>query len=186
MPQSIYNQKRDPSAKGINHCEMVCCVFCLPPTHDWELRKTSIKLKAHVLETIKVVEWKRPVKELTCPLFRVSWGLKGWITALIKTGKPSISMDWLFMCLFEMDKHKNKCVSFFSIVKVGKGKNHTETNLLYMFCSSPQRDLSWWGSLHGGALAVEGVIDALDGGGAWVELSSEVQTKAVSSSDIPL
>ena len=33
---------------------------------------------------------------------------------------------------------------------------------------------------------MEGVMDALDGGGAWVELSSEVQTKAVPSSDIPL
>ena len=76
MPQSIYNQKRDPTPKGINHCEMVCCVFCLPPTDHWELRKTSIKLKAHVLETIKVVERKRPVKELTCPLFWVSWGFK--------------------------------------------------------------------------------------------------------------
>ena len=172
MPQSIYNQKRDPTPKGINHCEMVCCVFCLPPTDHWELRKTSIKLKAHVLETIKVVERKRPVKELTCPLFWVSWGFKGWITALIKTGKPSISMDWLFMEIFEMGKHrKQMCEQFFLIMKVGNGKNHTKTNLLYIFCFPPKRDLSWWGSLHGGALAVEGVMDALDGGGAWAELS---------------
>jgi len=165
MPQSIYNQQRDPIPKGINHCEMVCCVFCLSPTDYWELRKTSIKLKAHI--------WRKwPVKELTCPLFWVSWGFKGWITALIKTGKPSISMDWLFMELFEMGKHRKQMFElFFLIMKVGKGKNDTKTNLLYIFCFSTKRDLSWWGSLHGGALAVEGVVDALDGGGAWAELS---------------
>ncbi len=80
---------------------MVCFVFCLPLQTTGELRKTSNKLKAHVLETMKVVERKRRVKELTCPLFWVSWGFKGWITALIKTGKPSISMDWLFMEIFD-------------------------------------------------------------------------------------
>ncbi len=45
--------------QGHKSFEMVCCVFC-PPYRP--LRKTSIKLKAHVLETIKMV--KRAVKNL--------------------------------------------------------------------------------------------------------------------------
>ncbi len=43
-------------------------------------------------------------------------------------------MDWLFMELFEMDKHRIKmCELFFLIMKVGKVKSHTKTNLLYIF-----------------------------------------------------
>ncbi len=187
MPQSIYNQKRDPTPKSINHCEMLCCVFCLPPTDHWELRKTSVKLKAHVLETIKVVERKRPVKELTCPLFWVSWGFKMLNQCLDKNWK-TFHFNGLALHgdIWNGQAQKTDVWAVFLIMKVGNGKNHTKTNLLYIFCFPPKRDLSWWGSLHGGVLAVEGVMDALDGGGAWVELSSEVQTKAVPSSDIPL
>ncbi len=163
---------------------MVGCVFCLPPTDHQELRKTSIKLKAHVLETIKVVERKWPVKELTCPLFWVSWGFQGWITALIKTGKPSISMDWLFMELFEMGKYRKHMCELFFNYESGERKKHTKTNPLYTFCFPPKRDLSWWGFLHGG-MSVEGVMDVLDGGGAWVEQSLEAQTKAAPSLHIP-
>jgi len=50
-------------------------------------------LKAHVLETIKVVERKRPAKELTCPLFWVSWDLKCWIIALIKL--ENLPFQWI-------------------------------------------------------------------------------------------
>ena len=71
-------------------------------------------------------------------------------------------------------------------MKVGTGKNHTKTNLLYIVCFLPKGT-----SLDEGPFMVEhwlwkGVMDVLDGGGAWVELSLEAQTKAAPSSDIPL
>ncbi len=96
-------------------------------------------------------------------------------------------MDWLFMELFEMDEHRKKmCELFFLIMKVGKGKNHTKTNLLYIVCFLPKGTSLDEGPFTVECWLVEGVMDALDGGGAWVKLSLEAQTKAAPSSDITL
>ena len=39
MKVSIEKQRRDPTPKHRNHCEIVCCVMCLPHRDHWERRK---------------------------------------------------------------------------------------------------------------------------------------------------
>jgi len=177
MPQSIYNQIRHPTPKGINHCEMVYFVFCIPPTDHWELRKTRLNWK--------YMFWKltKQLKDSQRTYLPIILSFKGGLKAeslpwqkLENLPFQWIGSSWRYL---KWASTENRLWAIFLIMKVGNGKNHTKTNLLFIFCFPPKRDLSWWGSLHGGALAVEGVMDALDGGGAWVELSLEVQTKAV-------
>ena len=120
MPKSkIYKTRIRFPPKSRIHCEMVCCIIWPPQTNDkWE--RTKLKVKAYVLETIKMVNRNRPVKKLTNLLF---WSTQGktkttWGSQLMTcsgsganaTILPILAkqIGWNHCELFELPKHDDR------------------------------------------------------------------------------